>query len=356
MNISEGKYLVEERAAIKGDTSPAPFHWIRTPDIFLPLPPTKWIVPGLQLCPGRPAMLAAYGSTGKTLAAQSLALAVAARRRVWGELACPAALTVRHVDHEQGRHATLKRYQRLAVGMNLKLDEIEDRLEVSVFPSVYLNLKDAEDAYAKACEGVGLVIIDALKGATPGADENDSKIRDCIDTLSRVSDKTGTAFLIIHHSGKPKENHEDGRTIPRGSSAIFDACGSVMVMLGEKGKPKLVCHEKGAAEAEGGVFEDFCLAIEDVPVDGDPRAGVRIVYQTTQQAGVTMDSIDRFEALKKQILMTVRQCGDLRSKNAICDRLEGGNKSKKLTAIQELIDEGRLMQVGNVFRIAYEGG
>lgn len=351
--VSEGKYLAEERAAIQGDISPAPFHWIRTPDIFQPLPPTKWIVPALQLCPGRPAMLAAYGSTGKTLAAQSLALSVAARRRVWREFDCPAALTVRHVDHEQGRHATLKRYQRLAVGMGVAPDELEGRLEVSVFPPVYLNLKDAEDAYAKNCEGVGLVIIDALKGATPGADENDSKIRDCIDTLSRVSDRTGTAFLIIHHSGKPKENHSDGRTIPRGSSAIFDACGSVLVMTGEKGAPKLVRHEKGAAEAEGGVFEDFCLAIEDVAVGPDPRAGVRVVYQTTEQAGIqNEDPAQKFDELKKRVLTIVRQHNGLKSKNAICERIEGGNKSKKLTAIQELIDEKKLVQVGGTFRAA----
>jgi RecA-family ATPase len=235
--------------------------------------------------------------------------------------------------------------------MNLAPDELEDRLQVSVFPAVYLNLKDAEDAYAKACEGVGLVIIDALKGATPGADENDSKIRDCIDTLSRVSDKTGTAFLIIHHSGKPKENHSDGRTIPRGSSAIFDACGSVLVMVGEKGLPKQVRHEKGAAEAEGGVIDDFFLAIEDVAIGPDPRAGVRVVYQTQEQAGGMIDdAAARFEKLKKQILATVRKHTDLTSKNAICERVSG-TRSTKLSAVQELIEQKKIVEVNGVFRV-----
>ncbi|EYF06032.1 AAA family ATPase [Chondromyces apiculatus] len=351
MIVSERTYIAEERAALQGNTSPAPFHWIPTRDIFMHLPPTRWLVPALQLCQGRPAMLAAYGSTGKTLAAQSLALAACARRRVWGAFDCPAALTVRHVDHEQGRHATLKRYQRLAVGMDLTPDDLQGRLAVSIFPSVYLNLADAEDAYAKTCEGVDLVIIDALKGATPGVDENDSKIRHCIDTLSRVSDRTGTSFLIIHHSGKPKDNHSDARMIPRGSSAIFDACGSVLVMSGEKGKPKLVRHEKGAAESEGGALDDFHLEIEDVATDQDPRAGVRVVFKPAEQAASgPAAAADRFEALKVEILDVVRTHGKLPSKNSICERVPG-TRSMKLSAIQELLDERRLVEANGAFRV-----
>ncbi|AKT38281.1 AAA family ATPase [Chondromyces crocatus] len=354
MSFTEGQYLAEERAALQGETSPAPFHWIGTRTIFARLPPTRWLVPALQLCQGRPAMLAAYGSTGKTLAAQSLALAVSARRRVWSAFDCPAALTVRHVDHEQGRHATLKRYQRLALGMDLTPEDIDGRLQVSVYPSVYLNLADAEDAYAKACEGVDLVIIDALKGATPGVDENDSKIRHCIDTLSRVSDRTGTTFLIIHHSGKPKESHADARTVPRGSSAIFDACGSVLVMLGEKGKPKLVRHEKVAAEAEGGALEDFYLVIEDVCRGADPRAGVRVVHKTlgeTEPSDSGAEAMaERFEALKRHILDVVRRHGSIASKNGICERVPG-TRTTKLSAIQELLDERRLVEVNGSFRV-----
>ncbi|XYH94859.1 AAA family ATPase [Sorangium sp. So ce1128] len=236
--------------------------------------------------------------------------------------------------------------------MGISQEDLEGRLEVSVFPPVYLNLRDAEDTYSKACEKVDLVIIDALKGATPGADENDSKIRDCIDTLSRVSERTGTAFLIIHHSGKPKDSHGDGRMVPRGSSAIFDACGSVLVMTGEKGKPKKVSHEKGAAEAEGGVTEDFCLAIEDVSVGNNPRAGVRIVYMTMEQAGLSEEAGARFDALKEKILAVVRKHGTLESKNAICERVDGASKTTKLTAIQELLDRGQLVIINKRFRAA----
>lgn len=258
------------------------FVWIETPDIFVDLPETKWIVDGLQLCPGRPAMCAAYGNSGKTLAAQSMLLALAAGLPIWGRFDTPQPRRVQHIDHEQGRHATLKRYQRLARGLNVTQDHLEHRLRVATFPRVYLNQPGAESEYTRACEGVDLVLLDALKGATPGEDENDSKIRECVDVLTRVSEKTGCAFWIIHHAGKPKassngDDAQDARAIPRGSSAIFDACGSVWAMVGKKGEPKLMSHAKAPAESEGGNAEDFHIAIRDVTVDGVERAGVEIV-------------------------------------------------------------------------------
>lgn len=264
------------------------FTRMRVADIFAPLPPTRWLCEQLQWCPGRPAMFAGYGYSGKTLAAQSAALSIAAGRSIWGWFRSARTGKVLHVDHEQGEHATRKRYHRLAVGMGVDPAELEDRLDVVVHPGVFLNSPAAADVYARECDGVDLVVIDALRGATPGVDENDSKIRACIDVLGRVSEKTGAAFLVIHHAGKPNDNHVDPRTLLRGSSAIFDGCGSVFTLSGEKtedggSRPKRVCQAKSAAEADGGAVEPFYLAIEDVEADGDPRAGVRVVHKTAEQ-------------------------------------------------------------------------
>lgn len=57
-----------------------PFDWIGVDRIFEPLAPTPWVVPGLQLGPGRPTLLVGYGSSGKTITAQSLALSVVTNR------------------------------------------------------------------------------------------------------------------------------------------------------------------------------------------------------------------------------------------------------------------------------------
>src|SRR5262249_18136955 len=148
--------------------------WLSTAQIFEPLPPTHWLFQELGMCPGRASMLAGYGYSGKTLAGQALLLAAAAGIPAWGHFPTGAPLRVRHMDFEQGRHATLKRYQRLAAGMELSLGDVAPRLEVTIFPPATLNAKDAADVYARASEGCDLVFLDSLAGATPGEPENES--------------------------------------------------------------------------------------------------------------------------------------------------------------------------------------
>ncbi|WP_437513058.1 AAA family ATPase [Sorangium sp. So ce1099] len=264
-------------------------HLVGTPSIFAPLPPASWIVKGMQLGPGRPAIFAGYGSSGKTFAAQALALAVASGRPPWQHACfqCEQPRRVIHIDHEQGRRGTFLRYQRLAAGMELDWQrDLEDRLRVAVLPRFFLNAEDAEDAYVELCsDDVGLVIIDALKGATPGSDENDSKIRESLDNLTRVSERTKTAFVVLHHAGKIREGQTDGRMALRGSSAIYDAAGLVLLMQGEHGKPKRVMHQKNAPDAGDDIIKDFFLTLEVLRPDGEngePGAS-RIVYRSLEE-------------------------------------------------------------------------
>lgn len=322
------------------------FQWISTSEIFEPLPPTKWLVPDLQLVSGRPTMLAGYGFSGKTLMAQALAIAIASGSSVWGRFNPGSPSAVRHLDYEQGRHATLKRYQRIALGHGIRRDSIDNRLQVAVFPDVYLDSPNAQDAYARAVEGIPLVMLDALRGATPTIDENDSTIRRCIDNLSRVSEKTGTAFLILHHAGKTGAADGDARKVPRGSSAIFDACGCIFVVEGEEAKPKRIQQTKAPAEAEGGSIPEFFLSIEDVSDGSNPTAGLRVVCQETSKARAQTGVSAKFESLKAAIMELVASNPTLTSANAVCERVSGGRKDSKLTAIQELLSEGKLCQPG----------
>jgi hypothetical protein len=271
------------KSAVDEATRPkAPLiEWRSTMDVFQPLPPVAWRVRGLQMCPGRPSMLAGYGASAKTLSAQALALAVASGTPAW-DFFETAPGRVRHLDYEQGWRATARRYQRLAYGHRIEPGSLGDRLHVAVFPQVFLDSPDAVDAYSKLCDGVTLVILDALRGATPTQDENDSRIRGCIDNLSRVSEKTGCMFLVIHHGRKTQVggagDHREGL---RGSSGIFDACGCVFTIAAGKGpsEPRLVHQSKPPAEAEGGPVEDFLLRVEDVHGPMGPAQGVRVLRE-----------------------------------------------------------------------------
>ncbi len=325
--------------------------WLSTRAIFEPLPPTPWVFRDLLICPGRPSMFAGYGFSGKTLLSQALFVAAASGREAWGHFATGAPVRCRHLDFEQGSHATRKRYQRLLAGMGVDLEELGDRLELAVFPSVYLNSPGAMDAYARASEGCGLVLLDALRGATPGEDENDSKVRVCLDLLARVSEKTGATFVVDHHAGKPKDNHSDPRMVLRGSSSIYDACGSVLVLTGEKNEPRLVRQVKAPAEAEGSAVDDFHLRIEDVAVGDNPAGGVRVVYGGTKETA-SKSTPPKFEEIKARILELVRETRGLASANAIEARVTVGSRAHRLQAIRELEDERQIAKIGGEYRVA----
>jgi hypothetical protein len=282
---------------IEGLKKPPPLiEWLAAGELAAELAPTPWVIKGLQICPGRPAMLAAYGSSGKTLAAQSMLLSLSLGLPIWRntvDFRIGRAFRVAHLDYEQGKHATIKRYQRLALALDVDINEAARRLGLSIYPTLNLVRDDAIDAFSRALEGVDLCVIDSLRGSTPGIDENDSKIRLYVDALPRVSERIGVSFVVIHHAGKPPTNASanegsearGGRGAAhaiRGSSAIFDACGSIFVMSNRKGG-KYVEHVKSAAEADSGLIEPFYLVIEDVAIGSNPRAGVRLVYKTIQE-------------------------------------------------------------------------
>ena len=255
--------------------------WISGADIFAALPPVPWVCRGLAIGPGRPHTLVGFGYSGKTVAAQALALAVASGTDAWGRFACKQGI-VRHLDHEVGRRGTLHRYQRLAFAHGITPDQIGDRLKILPLPRIRLSDPGAEDWYTETCTGTTLCIIDSLRAAIAGdIDENDSAVRSFLDILLRVSDTTGCSFVVLHHSGKGRQEG-DQREAGRGSSAIYDASGTVLKLDPQKHDERSVTISKVqatkmAAEASGGALEPFWLRIEDVADDEgvNERAGLR---------------------------------------------------------------------------------
>lgn len=316
--------------------------WLSTTQIFEPLPATKWLSKDLQVGPGRPTMFAGYGNSKKSITLSAFGLAVAAGRPIWERFPTKPGV-VRHLDYEMGSHPTRKRYQRLARGMGIDVAELGDRLELAVFPSIYLNSDGAVEAYEREVAGADVVILDALRGATPGVDENDSKIRICLDNLTRISERTSVAFLVIHHAGKPKEGHTDARMKVRGSSAIFDACGAVFVLEGSKDSPTKVSMQKPSESAEGGMFDDFLLSVEDVEVDGNPTGGVRVIWVPP-----IAQAVDRAAERKKasdqdceRMLTLVRQSPGA-SQNTLLVAF-GGRRERAVLILDALADEGRVV-------------
>lgn len=269
----------EQTGVVRPLPSPKnPFPVIDAAGIFAPLPPLKYIVQALDLCPGAPAMFAGYGYSKKTLAAQALQLAIAANLgKIWGAFTAPGG-RVLHIDYEQGRRLSSERYQRLAVPHMVGPADLQ--LDLVTMPDMYLDDSKAEAALERLVEGRQLVLIDSLRAAAPNTEENSSDARRPLDMLTRVSERSGAAFLVIHHARKPSATQSGGAKMAvRGSGALFDACASVLVFDGEKGRPTRVTHEK--ARSSGILTDDFELEVTDVPDGANPRAGLLVTAKAT---------------------------------------------------------------------------
>jgi hypothetical protein len=297
-----------------------------------PLPPARWVSPGLQLGPGRCALFAGYGASAKTLALQSLALSVATGQLIWGRFACVRGKVV-HLDYEQGRYATNRRYQRLARALGVNLASIGKDLRVGSHPDLCLTAEGMEAALFELVQGAALLVIDSLRAATPGVDENESRIRDYLQILTRVSDATGCAVLLIHHARKPSEGDGDVRTILRGSSAIFDAAGSVYAICNGKTSkdPRRVDHAKSPAEAEGAPIDAFHLLVEDVDDDG-----VRVVARDLPSIACKLADH------KKKVFELVRETGAEGASRSFIRSHAGMARGSADDALDALVSSGHI--------------
>jgi Bifunctional DNA primase/polymerase, N-terminal/AAA domain len=313
-----------------------------TAQLFSPLPSQRWIVPGLQIGPGRPTLIAGYGASAKTLAAHGLELAVASGRPAWNHFETGSPGRVLHIDYEQGYYATAKRYQRLALGHEIHPAELGNRLRYIELPRAYLDKREHEDAFLTECEGFDLVVIDALRGAAPHTDENDSAFRGAVDLCTYISQRTSAAVVLLHHAAKPKESHAtDARTLARGSSAIFDACGCVLNFVARQNNPaRLVTQVKMPAEAEGGALEPFELLVEDIAIDGEPKAGVRVVWRLPEIVDVSEIAESNYQRDAKLVIKAVQR-NPGRSSNAIVARC-GVPRARALEVLKALAEEGRI--------------
>lgn len=255
-------------------TPQAPFLTVNATRMAEPLPPVPYIVPALGFAQrSAPNVIGGYGYSRKTLALQDMALSIATGEPVWGRFPC-AQTSVVHVDYEQGDYLSWLRYQRLAHARGINLASLGDRLRFCTSPAMYLDSEGIEEELVRLVDGAGFAFVDSLKAATPSLEENSSAIRIPLDTLLRVSNRTGACIAVVHHARKPSKDDSGGsKTILRGSSAIFDACSSVLTFTSDDGEPTEVQHPKN--RWTGKSVEPFYLDSEDT----DSGRGLRVLIR-----------------------------------------------------------------------------
>ena len=124
-------------------------------------------------------------------------------------------------DAEMGEQGTKRRY------WDTKLRSyLDERITYINAAGLDLTLKDDYDFVRSSIDGADLVVIDSLRRLTRAAVENSSDEMSAVVTdISDLAHDLGPGILTIHHQGG------DPHKWFRGSTAIFDACDSLVGWL-----------------------------------------------------------------------------------------------------------------------------
>lgn len=351
--------LISEQETKKRAAALAAWNLLGIKQLAEELPPVPWLCESLRLAPGAVTLVAGYGYSRKTMALQSLAVSVASGEDVWGVFKCKKGRVV-HLDYEQGRRLTQERYQRLCRGMGFDIRDLPDgSLSVACMPRLYLETQQAIDSLMPIVEGAALVIVDSMRAAFPHADENSSEVRSYLDALNHVSERTEAMMGVIHHARKPQTNEAGTATHAiRGSSALFDACQTVYVFAGEKGKPTVVHHQKD--RIRGAELPDFGIMGEDVPGPRGSQHGLRVVHLEGEQLREAEDQQARFRAEQAATKVRDRILSLVRSKGRYAGSLEllaeelKVRKQTVTSVANELLESGELLKKGTYHRPVWE--
>jgi hypothetical protein len=332
-------------------------------EIFAEQGPIPWICQGLRMAPGTgPYMIGGYGFSGKTMAAQDMALAIASGSPIWGQFECKPGRAL-HLDHEQGRYLTRDRYQRLARARGLDVRKLiaDDRLRLSVFPSITLDDEEAEEILTALFAEFDFVLIDSFGSACPSLEESSPQARIPLDLVSRACGEKTTA-LVLHHARKPtKDAPAGGKYSLRGSGNIFAALGGCFIFHGDgddKNGPINVQHER--ERWRGVTMEDFAIRIRDVEGDGDDHWGVAVEHldaaalsEVREQAGEK--TRDKTAQKITAYLKNQSDCTFEGSRGDLCKAV-GVNKAKGLEALRGMVAAGKLRTESKPARIILSDG
>lgn len=256
----------EVEAGAAGDASP--YATLEAVDLDTPPAPLDYVVPGLELAPGKCSALQGFAYTAKTPFALLLATCVAAGVPFLG---MPVAQRpVAYVDHEPSL-LTQERAVRIRLGLGLA-----PGVPLAYFRAEQLSAAMLDELGRVLAGGVGMLVHDTYSSAVPvdGGSFNDSSFRVWADALGRLGARHGALVLTLLH-----ENKNDGGGL-RGISGHGSLAGALQASIrltrpdeNDTSRIKVECTR---ATRKG--FAPFELIWRDVPCEGAPE-GVALVAE-----------------------------------------------------------------------------
>lgn len=246
-------------------TATRPRYRLQSADELANLPPLRWRVRGILPDSGLAAVYGASGS-GKSFLVLDMAAAIAEGRDWYGARTKPCHVVYIALE---GEHGISQRVRALRTHYGETLDGFHF-LTQSVSLLEQGDIAALVEVICMAGAAGGMVIIDTLNRAAPGADENSSSdMGAIIENAKRLQIALGGVVLLVHHSGK------DAAKGPRGHSSLLAALDTAI---------EVTRDGKGEARA-------WKVAKSKDGRDGDERLfRLEVVELGTDDEGYMLDS------------------------------------------------------------------
>ena len=323
---------------------PAGMFELMSPDDFVKDEPIPWVIRDL-VSQGEPTLIVGGAGSGKTSAMVELALSVATGRAVWGRFAVERPGPVVHIDYEQGK--TLRRtYRAFAAGIGLDAAELVRKGDLRIAPLPREQLLDANvtDKHLSTVgrelvaltRGATLCIVNSLTAGTNKVNENDAKIAAVFNLFCRVTEITGCAFIVLHHTGK-------GAGGARGSSAIDGAVQTTFAISHRKGDSHTVwTHTKD--RPAGGQLDPFKL------VWSGPGDVQTLAVEEPQEERVE-PALERPEDRMQRAILWVMKERGIGVKQRVLECVRGKMTAKR-SVWDDMLVRGLIEHVGSRYLVA----
>lgn len=224
-------------------------------------PPLRWLVRDVVPADSLVALFGPSGS-GKTFVAFGMAAAIAEGSEWFGHRVMRAPVTYCALEGERGMGKRAKAW-RVRNGRPLP--------ENLRFITQALDLRDSNDvrdlANAVIAAGAqsGLIVVDTLNRAAPGADENASAdMGTLIAACKKLQQRTNCAVLLVHHTGK------DATKGLRGHSSLFAALDAAIEVTRTDNRREWAITKSKDGE-DGGCY---AFTLREIDVGEDDGAAV----------------------------------------------------------------------------------
>jgi len=173
----------------------------------------------------------ASSKVGKTYLALDLALSVATGRRWLGKQVKQGA--VLYIDCELHPDTLAKRIHAVALARGIYGGEFSETMDVLSLRGRLRNLFELRSFFAGITKGkYAVIILDALYRLIPaGIDENsNADMTRIYNTIDNYGEKTGAAFIVVHHASKGNQSQKSVTDTGAGAGAISRAADSHLIL------------------------------------------------------------------------------------------------------------------------------